>query len=490
MENHTKSMRLITTLMLFSFCRMSPLMAQTIDFNTIRNADWVKNIGVDESALIFKKDTFDVVADFQAKNDGIIYTTPQIQKAIDQCSSSGGGVVKIPKGKYLTGSLFIKSNVHLFFEDSATLLASTDLHDFPERHTRVAGIEMQWPMAILNAVEQENIKISGNGIVEGRGNTFWKKFYAMKPIYEENGLRWILDYDCKRPRTMLLQNCSNVLLTDITLKESPFWTVQVLYSQHITVRGLTILNNENGHGPSTDGIDIDSSMDVLVEQNTIDCNDDNICIKSGRDADGQRVNRPSEYIVVRKNKVNKGAGIITFGSEVSGSIRNIYVHDLEGNGTTRGIRMKSARNRGGTVENIYIENITIKKSPFVFEFTLDWNPSYSYSKLPEAYDYDSIPQRWKTLLEPVTPPEKGISTFRNIYMNNISVSDCWKAFRVEGFEEKPMENIVFQNSSIETETAGHIHNAKNWVFDNTTLTIEDGGKPALENCKNMKGLPK
>lgn len=475
----------LLSLMLLTVVRLN---AQPAVFDSLRNEKWVQTVGVDETTLIFRQDTFNVVADFNAKNDGIIYATPSIQKAIDVCSESGGGVVLIPKGKYLTGSIFIKSNVHLLFEEGATLLASTEIQHFPELMTRVAGIEMNWPMGILNATDATHIKISGKGVIEGRGKTYWDKFYAMKPIYEENGLRWILDYDCKRPRTLVIQRCTNVLVSELTLKESPFWTVQVVYSNQITVRDLTILNNENGHGPSSDGIDIDSSSDVLIENNYIDCNDDNICIKSGRDADGLRVNRPCEYVVVRNNRTNKGAGLITFGSEVSGGIRNIYVYNLTGNGTNRGIRMKSARSRGGTVENVFIENIDIQKAGQAFEFTLNWNPSYSYSALPPRYNADSIPERWKKLLEPVTPPEKGISIFRNIYMNNIRVSDTWKAFVVEGFEEKPMDNFVFSNVAIHVETPGHIWNVQNWIFVDSELTATDGTNVDFKNCTHVTGL--
>lgn len=479
--------RYVYVIMVLLFFISIKIKAQTHVFDTIRNAEWVKNIGADEKQLIFEKDTFNVL-NYGAINDGIIYTTDPIQKAINQCSASGGGVVLIPKGKYRTGSIFIKSNVHLHFEDSAILLASLDIDDYPERHTRVAGIEMEWPMAILNAVNAQNIKISGNGIVEGRGKTFWDKFFAMKPVYIENGLRWALDYDCKRPRTLVIQNCNNALISDLTLKESPFWTVQILYSEHVTVRGLTILNNENGHGPSSDGINVDSSTDVLVENNYIDCNDDNLCIKAGRDADGLRVNRPSEYVVVRNNQTKQGAGLITFGSEVSGGIKNVYVYNLAGDGTNRGIRMKSARTRGGTVENIFIEDITLKNAGQAFEFTLDWNPAYSYTKLPAKYNYDSIPNRWKKLLEPVIPPEKGISTFKNIYMHNIEVSDTWKAFVAEGFEEQPMDNFVFENVTIKVKTAGHIHNAHNWKFINSKMSTEDGTAIELKNVENMEGL--
>jgi polygalacturonase len=445
---------------------------------------WVEQVGY--KAYNFNTDTFNVL-DYGAKNKGIFLTTSEIQKTIDACSSNGGGVVYVPQGKYHIGSIFIKDNVHLHFADSAVLLAGMSLNDYTEHQTRVAGIEMKWPVALINVRDAKNIKISGNAIINGRGITFWEKFHSMKPVYVQNNLRWALDYDCKRPRLMLIENASNVLIEDVLFKESAFWTVHVLYSNNVTIDGITIRNNIEGkHGPSTDGIDIDSSKDILVQNCDIDCNDDNICLKSGRDADGLRVNRPCEYVVIKNNKTGKGAGIVTFGSETSGGIHHIYVSGMSGNGTTRGIRFKSARTRGGVIENILIENVKIKNSPFIFEFTMNWNPKYSYTHLPDEFANYDIPEHWKTLLIRVTPPEKGICKLRNVKIKDVQVSGkCWKAFRVEGFREAPIENFVFEDIDLNTETLGEIKNAKNWRVINSSFNIDDNEAAEMTDCENM-----
>ncbi len=446
--------------------------------------NWVERVGFQD--YIFKTDTFNVM-DYSAKNKGIFLTSAEIQKAIDECASKGGGVVYIPDGKYHIGSIFLKNNVHLHFADSAVLLASLNLENYTEDNTRVAGIEMKWPLALVNIRNAKNVKISGNAVIHGRGETFWNKFFAMKPVYEENNLRWALDYDSKRPRLMLVENSSNVLIEDITLKESAFWTLHILYSNNVTVDGVTIRNNIDGkHGPSTDGIDIDSSKDILVQNCDIDCNDDNICLKAGRDADGLRVNRPCEYVVIRNNKTGKGAGIVTFGSETSGGINHIYVSGMSGNGTTRGIRFKSARTRGGVIENILIEDVEIRNTPFIFEFTMDWNPKYSYTQLPDAFSSYKIPDHWKTLLTRVTPPEKGICKLRNVKIKDVHVSGkCWKAFNVEGFKEAPIEDFVFENIVLNTETAGEIKYAKDWKVINSSFNIDDGEPTELTDCTGM-----
>jgi polygalacturonase len=223
----------------------------------------------------------------------------------------------------------------------------------------------------------------------------------MRKEYDKKDLRWIVDYDAKRVRTILVQNSSNITLKGITLKNAGFWTVQVLYSNHVTVDGLIIRNNEDGHGPSTDGVDIDSSTWVLVENCDIDCNDDNICLKAGRDWDGLRVNKPTEYIVIRKCLARRGSGLVTLGSETSGGIRHVLATNLYAKHTDNGLRIKSAFTRGGAIEDIHFTNTVLDSVNNAFQVNLNWNPSYSYSELPKGYNYDSIPDYWKAMLHKV-----------------------------------------------------------------------------------------
>ncbi|MCH5718344.1 glycosyl hydrolase family 28 protein [Niabella hibiscisoli] len=223
-----------------------------------------------------------------------------MQKTIDACAKAGGGIVAFKPGIYVTGSIFLKSNVHLRIDQGVLLLGSQNLEDYPEIDTRIAGIEMKWPAALINIIDASNVAVTGKGIVNARGKFCWDKYWAMRKEYEPKGLRWIVDYDAKRVRTFLTQNASDITLKGITFKNAGFWTVQLLYSTRLTVDGIVIRNNEDGHGPSTDGIDVDSSSWVLIENCDIDCNDDDFCLKAGRDWDGLRVNRSTEYVVIRK----------------------------------------------------------------------------------------------------------------------------------------------------------------------------------------------
>ena len=445
--------------------------------------EWINKVGADSNE--FKEAVF-YVNGYAAVADGSALTTTAIQKAIDAAAANGGGTVSFKPGKYLSGSIFIKENVHFNIPEGVELLGSEDIADYPEIDTRIAGIEMKWPAALINVLDQKNVTIDGDGLVDGQGKVFWDYYWNLRKEYEPKGLRWIVDYDAKRPRTILIQNAENVFLEDLNIQRAGFWTVQVLYSNHITVDGLTIRNNIGGHGPSTDGIDIDSSKYILVQNCDIDCNDDNFCLKAGRDWDGLRVDRPTEYVVIRDCIALAGSGLTTIGSETSGDIRHVFVTNIQGKGTKTGLKIKSATNRGGTVEDIHMQNIKMDSVGTFMEVSMNWNPAYSYSKLPEDYAYDAIPKRWKTLLEEVTPPEKGIPTFKNISISNIEVQGAKRAIYVNGMEASTVSNIQLTDVHIAAQKAGQITYSKDWTLNNVSLNIADGSTLTIENAPGVE----
>ena len=179
------------------------------------------------------------VNDYGARPDSLFNSASAVQKTIDACAAKGGGVVAFRPGIYMTGSLFVKSNVVLRIDNNVTLLGSTSFSDYPEIDTRIAGIEMKWPAALINIINASNAAVTGEGTINARGKFCWDKYWKMrKEEYEPKGLRWIVDYDAKRVRTLLVQNSSDVTIKDITLKNAGFWTVQLLYSSHLTVDGM------------------------------------------------------------------------------------------------------------------------------------------------------------------------------------------------------------------------------------------------------------
>lgn len=443
---------------------------------------WVSEVGAKK--MPEKKKIF-LVNSFGAINDGKTLNTKAIQKAIDACSKKGGGVVTFDTGAYLTGSLFVKKGVNLVISKNVKILGSQKIEDYPEIDTRIAGVEMKWPAALINVIDQKNAAITGEGTVHAQGKPFWDKYWQMRREYEKKGLRWIVDYDCKRPRTLLVSGSTNITVKNITLKQAGFWTVQLLYSKYITVDGIVIQNNVDGSGPSTDGIDIDSSSWILVENCDIDCNDDDFCLKAGRDADGLRVNRPTEFIVIRNCVARRGAGLITCGSETSGGIRNVLAYNLIANGTTNCINFKSAITRGGTVENIYVHDIEMNNVGTMLRATMDWNPSYSYSTLPKEYSIDSVPNHWKVMLQQVSP-EKGTPHFKNVYLSRMKGTVRGAGISISGMKESPIENYFLSDIDIEARTPGDISFAKGWKFNKVSIKTTGIGALKIQNSSDME----
>ncbi|MDL2309630.1 glycoside hydrolase family 28 protein [Parabacteroides sp. OttesenSCG-928-B22] len=443
---------------------------------------WVDQVG----AQAYPSNEILKVNDFGAVSDTTVLSTKAIQAAIDSCHNQGGGTVVFEPGTYLTGALFVRSGVNLQIGEGVTLLASTDINDYPESMTRIAGIEMVWPSAVLNVLDAEKAAISGKGSIDCRGEVFWDKYWTMRKDYEQRKLRWIVDYDCKRVRGILVSNSKDVTLRDFTLMRTGFWGVQVLFSDHCTIDGLTINNNLGGHGPSTDGIDIDSSSYILIENCDVDCNDDNICLKAGRDADGLRVNRPTEYVVVRNCIARKGAGLITCGSETSGSIRHILGHNLKAYGTSSVIRLKSAMNRGGTVEYIYMTDVEAEGTRHVLSADLNWNPSYSYSELPAEYEGQELPPHWTVMLTRVEPEEKGHPHFQNVYLRNIKATGVKEFISAAGWDDAlRLKDFELSNMEVSCENAGKVIFSENFKLDNITLHVNSGEKILFRDNINM-----
>lgn len=447
--------------------------------------DWVRYVGAREikiPALVVN------VADYGARGNGTTMNTTAIQQAIDTCAARGGGKVVFPAGAYLTGALFLKSNVELHIGENVKLLGSQSLSDYPEIWTRIAGVEMRWPAALINVSGQKNVALTGNGIIDSQGKPFWDSFQSVREEYQRKKLRWVLDFDVKRPRTLLVDGSWDIMIKDVTFQRAAFWTVHILYSSYVTVDGIKVRNNIGGHGPSTDGIDIDSSSWILVQNADIDCNDDNFCLKSGKDWDGLRINRPTEYVLIQDCIARRGHGLITFGSETSGGIRNVIARNLRAQGTRIGIRFKSAPTRGGVVEDILIQDVKMDTVGVAVQMEADWFSAYSRAVIPDDYADKAIPDHWKALAEPVLPASRGIPTFRQVTIERLRALNSGTAIRASGLEAKPIRDFEWNNVYIEAKTAGSIKNAAAWSFRNSVIRTLDDKPIALTNAVDINGL--
>ncbi|SFU98645.1 glycoside hydrolase family 28 protein [Pseudoduganella namucuonensis] len=422
---------------------------------------------------------------YGAKADGTTLNTKSIQSAIDAAAKDGGTVV-FKQGTYLSGSIFVKSGVTLRIDKGVTLLGSQRLEDYPVLPTRIAGIEMRWPAALVNVYEQKKAAIEGEGTIDGDGKVFWDSYWTLRKQYEPRGLRWASDYDAQRPRLIQVFNSSDVKVGGgLLLRRSGFWTLHICYSIDVTIDGVVIRNNEGGLGPSTDGIDIDSSKRILVQNADIDVNDDALCMKAGRDSDGQRVARTTEDVVIRDSIVREAAAGVTFGSETAGGFRNIEVYNITVlKKTPVGILFKSAHTRGGFGENLRIHDITMTDVPVVLRVTMNWNPSYSYAEIPK--DIKDYPPYWKVLATPV-PKEKGMARFKDVRIWNIKATGATTAFEVDGYKEAPLERFSLSKLDIQAKKGGYIYDSKDWQFTDVKLALST--PVDLENATSVRGLP-
>lgn len=411
---------------------------------------------------------------------------PQALQAALDAAGAVGGIMRLPPGEWLSGALFLRSGTRFEIPAGATLRGSPDLADYPLMPTRVAGIEMPWPAALVNIVDAEGVELVGEGCIDGDGAAFWASYWALRETYASRGLRWAADYDARRPRLVLLQNARDVRVGGgLLLRRSGFWTLHICYSERVRVQRLTIRNNDDGRGPSTDGIDIDSSRRVLVRHVDIAVNDDAIAIKAGRDADGLRVARPTRDVLVADCRVRDGATGIAFGSETSGGFDNVRVRRLRVDAAVPvGVLVKSARTRGGAASGLRLTDVRLDGVAVPLRITLDWNPAYSLATLPPA-EAAHAPPHWLTLTLPV-PPDQGLMQLHDLRLQRLHARGARTAFEVDADPRMPIARLVFDDCDIEAQAGGHLLDATALRFHRCRLQL---GQPlVVHDAATLQGL--
>ncbi|HEX9045496.1 MAG TPA: glycoside hydrolase family 28 protein [Verrucomicrobiae bacterium] len=281
------------------------------------------------------------VLDFGAKGDGVSKDTVAIQKALDACGENGGGTVMVPEGMFLTGSLMMHANTTLQLAPRGCLLGSPDLADYPLENVRWEGEFREGHRALICATNAANITISG-GFIYGPPLTLGKQRNPRGPILIE------------------LTGCTNATLQGFTSQYQNLWSIHTLFCNNLAARNLIIRTV----GANGDGIDVDSCNGVTIERCDINTGDDAISLKSGRGLTAQNLNRPTENVVIRDCRLQSSIyAALGLGTEMSGGIRNVKLQNCVLAGRQNGIFIKSRDGRGGYMENISGENLTVLKSP-------------------------------------------------------------------------------------------------------------------------------
>lgn len=397
---------------------------------------------------VFPDKTYNII-DYGAIGDDKTDCSSAIQKAITVCNADGGGKVLVPEGIYHTKAIHLKSNVNLHVSEGAILKFSTNPKDYlPIVLSRWEGVDCYNYSPLIYAYQQENIAITGKGILDGQSdNSNWwpwkgRIIYGHKPgmdsqlnpegrdllfSYGKNSVpveeRRMGEGHYLRPPFIQTYECKKILIEDVTIENAPFWIIHPIFSENIIVRGII----ENSNGPNNDGCDPESCKNVLIENCYFNNGDDCIAIKSGRNNDGRKWNIPSQNIVIRNCVMKNGHGGVVIGSEISGGCTDVYVDSCKMSSPEldRAIRIKTNAIRGGIIENIYVKDIEIGQ---VKESVLKINCRYETHS--QKGDY---------------PP-----LIQNIYLENItSKKSKYPLYLVGLSQHESIRNIYIVNSSFD-----------------------------------------
>lgn len=411
---------------------------------------------------------------YGALGDGQTKNTEFIARAIEDCAGKGGGRVMVPEGRWLTGKIHLKSNIELHLDEGAEIVFSADPDDYlPAVFTRFEGMELYNYSPLIYARDAENVAITGKGKLNGQGEKWagWndRQFEAVERLYvmAENSVPvqeriFGTKEDALRPSFIQFINSKNIKIEGVSILDGPMWTVHLVYSENILIDKIKI----NTFSHNTDGIVVDSSRNIRIENSEFQTGDDAISIKSGLDREGMRINKSSENIIVRNCLVKKGHSGLAIGSEMSGGIKNILVYDYKIENVDRGIRFKSLPGRGGVVENFWADDISMSD----IDTAIDMDMTYpAYTILPLATD---------------------LPIFRNFNFSNLAGSSVKNVAKMKGIEGNPIKNVAFKNIDFDARGGIMAEDIENFVFDRINIKPEKVKKKRrpLFSLKNVQDI--
>ncbi|HWR37437.1 MAG TPA: glycoside hydrolase family 28 protein [Clostridia bacterium] len=407
------------------------------------------------------------VVDYGAVPDGKTLSTKAIQNAVDDCGKAGGGKVLVTPGVFLSGPIFLRSNVEFEILAGATILASPNFDDYPTIQGRWEGNDRTIFASLFTGLDLENISITGRGTIDGQGPIWWEANRKTNQLRKQAGiterepenppgspLKW------PRPRMINLYRCKNILVSGITVRQSPSWNVHPVLCENINIDGITILNPNRA--PNTDGIDPESCKDVRISNCYISTGDDCIILKSGyRYREG---GVPTENVTITNCVFKDGWAGVGIGSETAGGIRNVVASNCVCIGTRMGFYLKTARGRGNVIENVSVSNWIMRD-------------------LSRTALYISMFYSGERRLMPVN---EFTPTIRNIHLSDIVVDGAQRAGLVEGLPERAIEDVSIRNVTVTSAKQGFVCSSANGLrFENVSANAEE--TPAL-GATNVREL--
>jgi polygalacturonase len=378
-----------------------------------------------------------------ATGDGVTKDTAAIQKAIDDCSTAGGGrVVLAGAPMYVSGPLTLKSNIKLSIAAGTTLAGSEDHEDYPLNQELGRASRT----SLLTSDHAHDITIDGGGTIDGRGHSWWPDRSPAN----------------KRPHLIVFRHSRHILMENVTVQNSPSWQIVPYYSEHLTFRNMKILAPE-GISHNTDGIDPFSSSHVLIDHVTIDTGDDNVAIKSGQPG-SPGGDAPSHDITIRDSTFLRGHGM-SIGSEVAGGVYNVLVERVHFKGTGTGVRIKSNRDRGNVLKNLVYRDLSMEDvgTPILI--------SAFYPRIPDVIDAQA--------------PGRLTPRFSGITIENLRATGAKQAAIIIGLPESPVTALKLANVHIEANKGAVIKHAHMTTQD---FTVKAAQGEAFTVGQDVKGL--
>lgn len=456
-----------------------------------------------------------VLTDFGAKGDGTTLCTEAFAAAIDRLAAEGGGHLIVPAGIWLTGPIVLKSHIDLHLEKGAVILFSPDVELYPLVETVFEGLDTRRCQSPISGRGLTDVAITGEGAIDGNGHYWrplkkgkvtegqWKSTIARGGVFKrpdywfpypetlkgdtisnmnvpqtlQTEEEWQSVRHFLRPVMVSLIECRNVWLQGVIFQNSPAWNLHPLMCENVLIEDVQVRNPS--YAQNGDGLDLESCRNALIVNSTFDVGDDGICLKSGKDEDGRRRARVCENVVVSGCTVFKGHGGFVVGSEMSGGVRNVYVSGCQFLGTDVGLRFKSKRGRGGIVENIWIDQVSMTDIPteaVTFNLYYGGKSAVEVLESGETVPADVAPE----------PVDETTPAFRHIHISRLTCSHARRAMYFNGIPEMPIRDVTLEQVCIHAEEGAEFAYSEEVTMRNVSIFPAKGEAFRMRHCRQIR----